>query len=60
MSMLNDYKEAEEKRQVVASQANEFYKTVNVPGNRTMGNTDKAARDRIADMAKVKSLPNHD
>lgn len=59
-SLLKEYKEQEEKRQEVAKQAADHYKSVDLPGTRTFQVDIEAIRKQIEEMKKVKALPNHD
>ena len=59
MSLLQEYKDLENTRQEEAKKSNAHYLSVDLPGTRTMSTDGSAARDRIAEMAKVKALPNH-
>jgi hypothetical protein len=60
MSLLKEYKELEEKRQQEAQKASKHYKSVNLPGDRTVNVNVEEIRKHIEEMKKVKALPNHD
>lgn len=59
MSMLDDYKKQEAERQEDAKKSLAHYKSVDLPGKRVVGNDSDAAK-RIAEMQKMRELPNHE
>ena len=59
MSLLQEYKALDHERLDAAQASKEHYLSVDLPGTRTISTDGSAARERIAEMAKVKALPNH-
>lgn len=60
MSRLKEYEEQEKARQEVAAKTRAFYKSVNIPGERTKGQDLDKARAMIEEMKKSRARPNHD
>lgn len=58
--MEDQFKPSDEVRLKDGKEANAHYKSINLPGDRTYGVDVDDVRARIAEMAKVKALPNHD
>lgn len=58
--MLKDYKELEEERQKLAKKHLDHYNSVDLPGTRVMSTDGTSAKERIAEMKKLKDLPNHE
>ena len=54
MSLINEYKELEIERQADAKKAAAHYNSVDLPGTRTISTDASSARERIAEMKKVK------
>ena len=57
---LADYKKLKEERLKEGEMAKAHYKSVNLPGDRTMEVQTDSVRDRIAKMKIEKAKPNHD
>jgi len=60
MSLLKEYKDQEAERQEEAKKATAFYLSVDLPGTRVISTDGSSAKARIAEMKKVKALPNHE
>ena len=60
MSTLKEYQDQEKDRQVVAGESDDHYKSVNLPGDRTMTVDTEGVRQRIAAMKVEKDKPNHE
>lgn len=62
MSLLEEYKKLKEIRLADGEKSKKHYLSVNLPGVRKIstGEDADAVRKRIQEMAKLKSLPNHD
>lgn len=59
MSLLDEYKKLDKERLEDGKKSNAHYKSVDLPGKRVKGN-DSEARKRIAEMKKLRDLPNHE
>jgi hypothetical protein len=57
---LEEYKKLKEERLKEGEEAKAHYKSVNLPGDRTMEVQTDDVRARIAEMKKEKEKPNHD
>ncbi len=57
---LDEYKKLKEERLSEGEKANAHYKSVNLPGDRSMEKDTEALRQRIAEMKKEREKPNHD
>ena len=57
---LDEYKKLKEERLEDGKKATEHYKSVNLPGDRSMEIDTEGLRERIAAMKAERAKPNHD
>ena len=59
MSLSDEIKKLDKERLADGEKSRAHYKSVDLPGKRVMGD-DASAKKRIAEMKKLRDLPNHE